>query len=442
MHRTLGDGYITDLDGKNLYADEDGIFRDATQLRHQEMNAIQEEICNVIEWDGTPMNPDSETPLQAGQLNIAIDAKDQEVYSVVTNETDIKIAALEASDIGNDSNITGATVKDALDNINAISQGVFISDPSKLSTCSLLSRLAPGNAQPTQITSFNALHDQVAFKNRANSKIFMEQIFEARKILTDDGVSFSPLTIFPYDNTITGCVLNVLSKTPAPGMHLTIYAVAIGNGLISTVKSLVAIPSDEPFNDAHRTALLAIAGSSLTINDVMASYICFVQLVEWKSNTGKYAIDPFRTYQGEMELLNNFANPNDYDKYLMTASLPTAVYGSPGEFSLYKDAKVGYVFPPRDLYPYVGEITCNFSLNVYGETSYNSNGYLKFKGTSEWKLFTSNLNAPSTFTYRYYEKFTMYNPQSKMNYCNYSSTSGYFMIYPRYFSLHNYGQWF
>lgn len=97
MHRTIGDGYITDIDGKNLYADEDPPTRNATQLRHQEMNAIQEEICNVIEWDMTPLNAPTETPVEASQLNIAIDAKDQEIYNTVTAETDVKFNAIKAS---------------------------------------------------------------------------------------------------------------------------------------------------------------------------------------------------------------------------------------------------------------------------------------------------------------------------------------------------------
>lgn len=79
MHRTLGDGYVTDA-GKyvpsiNVYADEAPPTRDATQLRHEEMNAIQEEIANVIEGEGYSLNPAMESPAQMCQLEAAINAK-------------------------------------------------------------------------------------------------------------------------------------------------------------------------------------------------------------------------------------------------------------------------------------------------------------------------------------------------------------------------------
>lgn len=75
MHRTLGDGYITDA-GKRLFADEDlGSGRDATQLRHEEANAWQEEISSVIEAEGYTLNSPTELVSQMNQLNTAINKK-------------------------------------------------------------------------------------------------------------------------------------------------------------------------------------------------------------------------------------------------------------------------------------------------------------------------------------------------------------------------------
>jgi hypothetical protein len=48
----------------------------ATQLRHQEMNSLQEEVANVIRATGVALQSDTETIAQMVQLNTAIDAKD------------------------------------------------------------------------------------------------------------------------------------------------------------------------------------------------------------------------------------------------------------------------------------------------------------------------------------------------------------------------------
>lgn len=150
MHETLGDGYITD-GGKRIYADEDiGTGRDATQFRHQEANSFQEEICNVIRSAGIILNSASETVGQMVQLNQAIDQKisvsGAGLQSQITsNDNDIAqhtaeiqinsdsiaaldlsvvdinnyLAALVASQVNNDSSVTGSKVKDALNTLKS-----------------------------------------------------------------------------------------------------------------------------------------------------------------------------------------------------------------------------------------------------------------------------------------------------------------------------------
>ena len=75
MHRTIGDGYIVDpTTGHNIYADEDlGTGRDATQVRHEEINALQEEIANVVEFAGYTLNSSSENIDQMVQLRRGVE---------------------------------------------------------------------------------------------------------------------------------------------------------------------------------------------------------------------------------------------------------------------------------------------------------------------------------------------------------------------------------
>lgn len=105
MHRTQGDSYGT---GTGIYTDPISVYRDAvdastpaTQLRHQEMNAIQEEICNVVEaeFGSGSLNAETESFTDMDQLNTAIEAK------------------LKATRIDNDSTVTGSQVSDALEQL-------------------------------------------------------------------------------------------------------------------------------------------------------------------------------------------------------------------------------------------------------------------------------------------------------------------------------------
>lgn len=102
MHRTYGDGHV-EVSGKRLYADEDlGTGRDATQVRHEEMNALQEEICNVVEAEGLTLNAPSEAVSSMNQMNTAINNK------------------LKSGRITNQSSVTGANVTDALNNLKSV----------------------------------------------------------------------------------------------------------------------------------------------------------------------------------------------------------------------------------------------------------------------------------------------------------------------------------
>jgi len=107
MHRTLGDGYITDPvePAKTVFADEDPPTRDATQLRHQEVNAYQEEIANVIEAEGYSLNADSETIQQMDQLNTAIDKKVSDAVGAEAISRSSGDAGLQAQITSNDSQL-------------------------------------------------------------------------------------------------------------------------------------------------------------------------------------------------------------------------------------------------------------------------------------------------------------------------------------------------
>lgn len=74
MHRTDGDSY--GLNGSDhVYRQESVGSYEATQLTYDAMNAIQEEIANVIEAQGITLNSSSEAFGDMDQLNDAIDDK-------------------------------------------------------------------------------------------------------------------------------------------------------------------------------------------------------------------------------------------------------------------------------------------------------------------------------------------------------------------------------
>lgn len=154
MHRTQGDGYSSALNASgqvvNVYADEDlGSGRDATQVRHEEVNAFQEEICNVIEGEGIVLQSPAESVSTMNQLNTAINNKlksdriaNQSTVSggmvtealsylrssIETEESDrisgdgslqYQLNSLSANNVDNDSAVPGSTVKDALNNLSS-----------------------------------------------------------------------------------------------------------------------------------------------------------------------------------------------------------------------------------------------------------------------------------------------------------------------------------
>lgn len=74
MHRTIGDSFGTS-GGKNIFRQEIPSVSDATQVTYDTMNALQEEIANVIEAEGLSLNSASETIASMTQLNSAINLK-------------------------------------------------------------------------------------------------------------------------------------------------------------------------------------------------------------------------------------------------------------------------------------------------------------------------------------------------------------------------------
>lgn len=171
MHRTMGDGYIVES-GKRIYADEAPPTRDATQLRHQEMNAIQEEICTVVESEGYSLNADTESLAQMNQMNTAINKK---VTDAVTLEAIARANAdgieassraaadavlqnqidnLDSTDIFNVSSVAGSKVTDALNQLQSDITGIgALVDPlyfiagcgwSRLSVAPSILNFAPG----------------------------------------------------------------------------------------------------------------------------------------------------------------------------------------------------------------------------------------------------------------------------------------------------------
>lgn len=125
MHRTEGDGYVTG-NGKydsnvHFYADEDPGVRDATQVRHQEVNAIQEEIVNVIRGAGIALNAPGESYAQMCQLELAINqliAAEATARAAADAAINATIAGLTSSSIANASGVSGGQVTDALNTLN------------------------------------------------------------------------------------------------------------------------------------------------------------------------------------------------------------------------------------------------------------------------------------------------------------------------------------
>jgi hypothetical protein len=159
MHRTNGDSYGTDtsshaVPGIHVYRDEDPGIYDATQGRHQEMNALQEEICDVIEHESITLNSDTETPATMTQLRAALDAR--HVASRVTNDSTVtgsyvddalntlkgvmedntsRLDNLGTDDVANESTLNGTTLTDVLNDLddtevknNSLLEGTTVKD--------------------------------------------------------------------------------------------------------------------------------------------------------------------------------------------------------------------------------------------------------------------------------------------------------------------------
>jgi hypothetical protein len=88
MHRTIGDSY--GLDGsKRIFRQENSPSWLATQVTYDSMNALQEEVANVITAEGFALLTSAETIAQMVQLNTAINKK-------VSDEATARNAAIVA----------------------------------------------------------------------------------------------------------------------------------------------------------------------------------------------------------------------------------------------------------------------------------------------------------------------------------------------------------
>lgn len=228
MHRTEGDGYISDpVGGQNVYADEDPPTRDATQVRYQEMNAFQEEICNVITAEGISLNDGNETVQQMTQLNTAIDQK---------------ISNLAASDIKNDSVLTGVTVKDAFEFISSddITNNSGISGTDVTAALNYLNTEV-NNIDSTDVSNIstvsgskvtNAL-DTLNSSTEENAKI---STFYGRTIPIVSDISFQvatadPLRFIQFDDGF------VYIKIPSSGKLFTLEFSSLSKKVINTART-------------------------------------------------------------------------------------------------------------------------------------------------------------------------------------------------------------
>lgn len=119
MHRTLGDNYGIES-GKRVYRAEVPGVSPPTQVRHEEMNALQEEIANVIEAEGYSLQAGTETINQMTQLNTAIDKKVSDEAALRTAADaaiNATISGLGSDDIANESGVSGASTTAALNTL-------------------------------------------------------------------------------------------------------------------------------------------------------------------------------------------------------------------------------------------------------------------------------------------------------------------------------------
>jgi hypothetical protein len=228
MHRTNGDGFILDpIKNVPVYADEDLPTRQATQLRHQEMNAIQEEICNVIEDAFITVNQPTEDISQMNQLNQAIDWKLGKLSQAIWTN-------LYASSVKNNSLVPGTNLQEVLDTLAAVSihykstnVGDFLDNlasnytsPGVVSSANV-SISTPFGALSTTRIEFKAGQCILrAFSNLSSQKIYIQP---QRKMVLNAGQSgyqaFSP------GHEGGAFISNNGSPLPVHGTWLTSYAI-------------------------------------------------------------------------------------------------------------------------------------------------------------------------------------------------------------------------
>lgn len=389
MHRTLGDGYVIDIDGKNLYADEDPPFRDATQLRHQEMNAIQEEICNVIEWDNTPLNPDSETPLQAEQLNIAIDAKDQEIYNIVTDETDTKLSLLNSNSIINTSDVPGAKVTDALNNINVISND-YKYLPKEITQCSLY--LAPLTGEFSLQASAGCIKNTIGFYRPQNGMIYIDLYMSIipfwKKILTN------ALNGFEYFATgaDVGSVFDPALEGIYAGQWLKIYAIKIFNNDNTIDYDMISAPISVNGIEALRSTIRAYYPLCDSDGDICITCIGLCQVIEHPTDAAKFVLKS-STSERDIIFFNRYNNSVlSSTLRALTAYATYAPY--PCSSAQILNPKIGYLFPCTQSSIVLDcEIHCTADITPNAGTDYGE--FNLQTSTNGWQYFNAGISFSS-----------------------------------------------
>lgn len=317
MHRTQGDGFILDPIGLfPIFADEDPPTRDATQLRHQEANAWQEEICNVILAEGIALNAGNETIQQMTQLNQAIDAKDTALQTQIDNlDTDditnnstlpgttlsdvlndldsddvgngsILVAGASVSDaldalktsintltgnnIINDSLVAGSKVKDALNTLNTkIAEGSVIQSSLRYNV-PLVNYLAMSSSNGDLQRGIQVNSAYLLFRIPATGKVFYKELQIIKKVLNTARTGYEAFVA--GNGTDKGCVAG--SPTLSYGDWIHLWA-AFAEG-----KTVDVLGTASLVNPADAQTAYALAYSVASANEVGLIYLGSVQVVE------------------------------------------------------------------------------------------------------------------------------------------------------------------
>lgn len=278
-----------------VYRDQSLGSYNATQLRHQEMNAIQEEIANVIRGEGIPLQTDAEAANTMFQLETAINNKLK--ASRIQNDSTIPGAYvddafnnLSSDDIANDSGVSGVDVSDALDQLDT--------DIGALGTDDITndSLNVPGT------TASNAIDDlgvrQIYDQQWGKTEGFDWEVRpgttgqqEERVYFESDGWASRVGTADRHQMLDTGP--GAFNKRVINGATLQNWVVASGNGgCASTIKNLPATPITTvsgTTNSGSSTITSVSSTANIEVGDIISSVgfapCPYVRVVSLTSNS-------------------------------------------------------------------------------------------------------------------------------------------------------------